>query len=341
VRKAANRIRVTAQLIAAADGSHLWSERYDRELADVFAIQDEIAQAIAAALRVKLRTKPAVLRRHNPKLPAYEAFLRGRHHLFKFTPESWTRGTECFQQAISFDPEWAQPHAELGLAYLLSATNGHRGLREVVHLVRDEAQRALALDPSEPAPQFLLGSLAAMYDYDWGDAAERFRAAMASSSAGPDIHWAYASFYLQPWGRFEEAVGEMEREVERDPLNVSYLAILSSHLNHAEMYDRAIENAQRAIEIDANNWVPYFIVAEAYAYTGRFTEAIAEGERAHRAAPLEQHAHRGAGRRTCLRWGEGPGAGTRPRDGRNASSALGQGRVPPVVLGDRRGRRLV
>jgi serine/threonine-protein kinase len=285
VRKAANRIRVTAQLIAAADGSHLWSERYDRELADVFAIQDEIAQAIAAALLVRLTTKPAALRRHSPKLPAYEAFLRGRHHLFKFTPESWTRGTESFQQAISLDPEWAQPHAELGLAYLMSATNGHRPLRDVVHLIRDEAQRALALDPLEPAPQFLLGSVAAIHDYDWREAEERFRAAMASSSAQPDMHWAYASFYLQAWGRFEEAVAEMEREVERDPLNVAYLAILSSHLNHAERYDQALENSEKAIAIDEGNWVPHFIMAETYAYTGRFAEAIAEGETAHRVAP--------------------------------------------------------
>ena len=112
VRRAGNRIRVTAQLIAAADGRHLWSERYDRELADVFAIQDEIAQAIAAALQMKLTAMPAGQKRYTPTLPAYEAFLRGRHHLFKFTPESWTRGTACLAQAIALDPEWAQPHAE-------------------------------------------------------------------------------------------------------------------------------------------------------------------------------------------------------------------------------------
>ena len=104
MRKAGNRIRVTAQLITAADGSHLWSERYDRELADVFAIQDEIAQAIADALPIKLIGTPAGHRRYTPTLPAYEAFLKGRHHLFKFTPESWARGTECSRKPLRSIP---------------------------------------------------------------------------------------------------------------------------------------------------------------------------------------------------------------------------------------------
>jgi eukaryotic-like serine/threonine-protein kinase len=285
VRRAGNRIRITAQLISAADGSHLWSERYDRELADVFAIQDEIAQAIAAALQMTLTGTPAGLRRHTPTLPAYEALLRGRHHLFKFTPESWTRGTECLTQAIALDPDWAQPHAELGLAYLLAATNGLRLMRDVVQMIRDEAQKALALDPSELAPHALLGSVAAIFDYDWTEADERFRRAIAAPSIGSDIHWCYASFFLQPLGRFQESVAEMQREVECDPLNVSWRAVLAGNLNEAKEYDRAMESAKKAIEIDEHHWLPYYVLAESYAFTGRFAEAIVEAEKAHRALP--------------------------------------------------------
>jgi serine/threonine-protein kinase len=100
VRKAGNRIRVTAQLVAAADGSHIWSERYDREMADVFAIQDEISQAIASALQVRLAAKPAQPR-HTPQLPAYEAVLKGRHHTLKHAPISFVRANECFEQAMA------------------------------------------------------------------------------------------------------------------------------------------------------------------------------------------------------------------------------------------------
>ena len=105
VRRAGNRIRVAAQLINAEDGYHLWSERYDRELADVFAIQDEIAQAIAGALQLKLVGTLADPQ-HRPKLPAYDALLRGRHHLFKLSPETMTRARECFEEAVAFDPAY-------------------------------------------------------------------------------------------------------------------------------------------------------------------------------------------------------------------------------------------
>ena len=112
VRRSGNRIRVTAQLINAQDGYHLWSQRYDREMADIFEVQDEIAAAIAGALQVRLSPKPAG-ERYRPCLPAYEACLRGRHHQFKLTPGSWEKAKECCEQAIALDPKFALAYAEL------------------------------------------------------------------------------------------------------------------------------------------------------------------------------------------------------------------------------------
>src|SRR5579863_2101758 len=111
VRRAGNRIRVTAQLIDAQDGSHLWSERYDRELSDVFAVQDEIAAAIAAALRVKLAVQPSAARHYTPNLASYEAFLKAWHHLPKYTPESMMRAREYLEQATILDPSYAPAHS--------------------------------------------------------------------------------------------------------------------------------------------------------------------------------------------------------------------------------------
>ena len=167
VRKAGSRIRFTAQLIAATDGSHLWSERYDRELADIFAIQDEIAGAIAAALPNRLAPKAAARRRHSPSVSAHEAFLRGRHHLIRFTPESWGQAQPQLERAIALDSSYAEAHSELGTAYLLTATNGIRRLPDVAPLIRAEAQRALALDAEETSPHYLLASVAAANDYEW------------------------------------------------------------------------------------------------------------------------------------------------------------------------------
>ena len=115
VRRAGNRIRVTLQLINAPDGAHLWSERYDREMTDVFAVQDEIAAAVARVLKVKLSTST---REYVPQLAAYEEFLKARHHLQRWTPESAARGRECLERAIVLDPGFALAHSDLGMVLL-------------------------------------------------------------------------------------------------------------------------------------------------------------------------------------------------------------------------------
>ena len=120
MRRAGNRIRVTAQLIHAADGTHLWSQRYDRDMTDVFAVQDEIAAAISRALELKLAAKPTATMRHQPNLPAYEAYLKGRHEMSKGSPDSQTRAQEYFLQAAELDLEWAEPHAQIGFSHLLA-----------------------------------------------------------------------------------------------------------------------------------------------------------------------------------------------------------------------------
>ncbi len=284
VRKAGNRIRVTAQLITATDGSHLWSERYDRDLADIFAIQDDIAQAIAAALEVKLAATPADIRRHTPKLPAYEAVLRGRHHLFKFTPEGWTRARGRFEEAVALDPLYGEPHAESAIAHFLIGTNGVSAFRDVAPRVRAEALRALELDAFEPGPHALLGAIAAAHDYDWQEAAEQFRLAMAATRVLPDTRWAYSSFYLGALGRFQESVTEMERAVEQDPLNVAWRGVLSVCLNHAGMPERALQELLKARDLDEDHWLSRVWLAETLLVLGRLDEARVEAEAAHRIA---------------------------------------------------------
>ena len=281
VRRAGNRIRVTAQLISAADGGTLWSERYDREMADVFAIQDEIASAIAGALRVKISGKA----KYTPDLPAYEAVLRGRFYRQKLTQDAHRRTHECFEQAASLDSGYAAPHAELGLNYLLMSTNGARSLREVTPLIRAEALKALELDPSETNPHALLGAIAATHDYQWAEAARHFEMAMSSASVSAETRWAYASFYLQPLGRFGESVAEMRRAVEEDPLNVSWRAILASHLNLGQMNEQALEEVRKALEIDENHWLAICILGQIYMATGQYAEAAVAAEKAHRMNP--------------------------------------------------------
>jgi TolB-like protein/cytochrome c-type biogenesis protein CcmH/NrfG/predicted Ser/Thr protein kinase len=282
VRKAGTRLRVTAQLITAADGSHLWSERYDRELTDVFAIQDDIATSIAAALKVTLGTG-ALRPRYTPTLPAYEALLRGRHFILSSAVMSQPSARVWLERAMKLDPGYAEPHASMGLSDFLLFMMG-AGSHDVMESIRAAANQALALDPLEPSPHYLLGATAAAFEFDWDKAREHFVIATAGT-ASAEAHWAYASLYLQPLGKFDDAVVHMERAVDRDPLNAMWRGLLASHLVHAERYERAIEEATRAREIDATHLVPYTTLAEAYLTLGRWAEAIDALEAAYRVAP--------------------------------------------------------
>jgi eukaryotic-like serine/threonine-protein kinase len=166
VRKAGNRIRVTAQLINAADGYHLWSQRYDRDLEDVFAVQDEIATAIAGALQVKLSVQPAALRSYRPSLPAYEAFLKARHQSLKLRSESLTRCKEYLEEAIALDPGFALPHCELAFCFRNFTIIGGMPAHASTPKIRAAARRALEIDPSLPEAHAILGLVAAECDYD-------------------------------------------------------------------------------------------------------------------------------------------------------------------------------
>ena len=185
VRKAGDRIRVAAQLITAADGSHLWSERYDRQLADVFAVQDEIAGAITKALSARLSIGEPAGRQHTPTLVAYEAYLKGRHRLWVITPESLQESRDFFQQAIAADPRFAQAYSGLSHYYptlsMFSLMSAHQAMRQM----RANAQRALELDPSLPDAHALLGIVSALYDYDWKESAREFGIAMAREPVPP------------------------------------------------------------------------------------------------------------------------------------------------------------
>ena len=220
VRRSGSRIRVTAQLINASDGYHLWSQRYDREMADLFDLQDEIAQAIASALQVKLSGAPAPFEQHKPSLPAYEALLRARYYFGSFNPSFLPRVKECYEQAIALDPKFALAHCELGNYFLSMAILGTLPADQAMPQVRSHAQQALELDPSFPEGHAMLGLVAGVFDYDWKEAARRFRRAMAGDRVPTLARWLYAAHYLLPTGRPDEAGQQLDLALQEDPLNI-------------------------------------------------------------------------------------------------------------------------
>jgi TolB-like protein len=251
VRKAGNRIRVTAQLIKVADGFHLWSERYDREATDIFGIQDEITQAIAAALRTRLSPKTATLRHHAPNLRAYEAYLKARDEWFKPTPESLARVKESLEHAIELDPKFALAYSLLGGHYTMLANLGIRPAREVIPLARAAEQEALRVEPSLPEAHALLG-VCAGDEYDWSEAKQHWRLAMAREPVSRDVRFWYGNHYLLPIGRLAEAVEEMARGLQEDPLNLLYRHHYAVGLRHAGRPEDAEAELRMVLEIDGN-----------------------------------------------------------------------------------------
>ena len=282
VRRAGARIRVTAQLIHAADGTHLWSQRYDRELADMFAVQDEIAAAIAGALQLKLVPAPE---RRMPSLPAYEAYLRYRYYQWGFTHEASRRSRECLEQALALDPGFALPYVGLADYHFALATVGALPASEAMPKARDLARRALEIDPDLAEAHAMLGIVAGHYDFDWSETERRFRTACAREPISPHLRQWNAFFNLFSIGRGHEARQQVLRVIEEDPLSQMWHFIMSEILHGLGLEDEALVSIHKALDLDPQFWIGWWFQGLLHAVHGRHAEALPCAERAMAGAP--------------------------------------------------------
>jgi TolB-like protein/predicted Ser/Thr protein kinase len=248
VRKIGERVRVSVQLVRGTDGSPFWSERYDRELTDVFGVQDEIAAAITGALTTTL-TGP-VPSSHTPAPAAYEAYLRGRFYQFSFTAEHQARCRQYYEQAIAADPSYARAHHGLALHYFTLAVFHLMPAHDAMRLARAGDTRALELDPDLPEAHAGLGMVAGLYDYDWDEAGRRFARAMRGPSVSSAIRSTYGSFFLWYTNRLGEAIEQLTRAVKEDPLSATARYRLAMVLMAAHRDDEAVAHLHHALEFD-------------------------------------------------------------------------------------------
>ena len=290
VRRAGSRVRVTAQLIDAADGSHLWSQRYDRDLADVFAVQDEIAQAIASALRVKLSGRPAPFEQYKPSLPAYEALLKARHYQGTSRPDSLPRAKECYEQAIALDPKFALAHCEYGIYFLRMAATGALPANQAFPMMRSQAHKALELYPSLPEGDAMLGFVAGCLEYDWKEAERHFRLAMARDPVPVNVRLPYALGYLLITGRPVEALQQIELGLQEDPLNLSLRINRAGCLAAAGRDEEAAEKYREALELNPGIVGALGPLAAYHASRGELDLALVFCEKTYALAPMLPHA---------------------------------------------------
>ena len=285
VRRSGSRLRVNAQLINASDGYHLWSQRYDREMADLFDLQDEIAQAIASALQVTLAGTPAPFMQYKPSLPAYEALLKARHYRGLIRPDLLPRARECFEQAIALDPKFVLAHCEYGIYFMLMVVLGLVAPKEGWSLVRSQAQKALDLEPSLPEGHAMLGAVAGSLEYDWKEAERHFQLAIAHDPVPSNVRL-YYSLHLMKIGRPAEAVQQAELGLQEDPLNPLLLINRASYLAAAGRAEDAAEGYREILELNPSMVLAIFNLAGRHASLGEWDRALPLCEEAYALAPL-------------------------------------------------------
>jgi serine/threonine protein kinase/Flp pilus assembly protein TadD len=250
VRKIGTQLRVTAQLTSTDDGRLLWSQRYDRQLADVFALQDEIAQTIVATLRAKSfgDTPTRKQKRYTESVAAYGLYLRGRHAWNKRTNEGVAEAIDFFQQAIAADPRYALAYTGLSDAYALHVDYRSVPVHEGFAKAREYAERALAIDETVAEAHTSLGWVLFIYEWKWAAAAREFERAIELDHRYATAHQWYAAL-LSARGEMQEALIEAHTAQELDPTSVSARRSLAYIYYYARRYDRARYHASRALTL--------------------------------------------------------------------------------------------
>jgi tetratricopeptide (TPR) repeat protein len=277
VRRSGDRVRVTANLVHARSDRHLWAETYEGRLGDVLTLQSAVAQAVAREIKVAISpaesSRLAIVRSVKPE--AYELYLKGRYHYYKWTPDDFRKSIEYFQKAIEADPDWAPAYAGLATSYGWLWIAGALPPQEALPRFNAALKTALAIDDADPEVRYTLAASAFYYRWDWEEADREFQQALALDPNLVEARFEYA-WFLSAMGRFPAAVAEAQRAVERDPLSVCANRALGDVLFQAHKDDRAIAQVRRTVELEPDNSGARELLTRIYEQRQRYGEAIAE-----------------------------------------------------------------
>ncbi|HEU4469605.1 MAG TPA: adenylate/guanylate cyclase domain-containing protein [Flavisolibacter sp.] len=283
VRKAGNRVRITAQLINAADGYHIWSESYDRNLTDIFEVQDEISGIIANKLRTDLRVSKPVSTARVPSVNvnAYTHYLKGLHFMNKLTPADVRRAIGYFEQAVFVEPGYAQSYAMMACAYSELGSLGQMLPAEAFELVHRYADKALSLDASSAEGYMAKAGAYLYYEWQWDRA---FEALQKSIGLNPALIGAYEmlGFYHIMMGQTALAVQTLEEAARLDPLSPIILQALGNAYIFAERFDDAIAQAEKLLEMDPAMRISIELKAWGIGMRGDWAAALPYFEQVHR-----------------------------------------------------------
>jgi TolB-like protein/Flp pilus assembly protein TadD len=275
VRRAGPRLRIAAQLVNAADGLSLWSETYERELKDVFQVQEDIARSIAGALRLTLgRELDARLAGGGPRnLEAHDLYLRGRFYYIKYTEPDLRRSLALYQQALARDSTYAPAWAGTADAWSALADD-YLPPREAYPKARAAARRAIALDPTLAEAHASLGLVLHQYDWDFAAAEHEYQRAIALNPNAADAYHYYGYVLLSTPARLDSALAVLRRAQSLDPLSAYTLHDLGWVLQLKGHYGEAIEQCRQALELDPHAWLVLDLMGRTLLLAGRPEEAL-------------------------------------------------------------------
>jgi DNA-binding SARP family transcriptional activator len=279
-----DRLVIKTELVSVADGSQLWGESYNRQLADIFVIEEEISREISDKLRLKLTgdEQRRLAKRYTDNLEAYHAYLKGRYYWNKRTDKDVRRGLEYFKQAIDRDPCYALAYAGLADSYIILGMFGLSSLSpgEAFPKAKEAAVKALEIDDTLAEAHASLALALGQHDWDWANAEGEFKRAIELKPTYATAHHWYAFVYLTAMGRLEEAIAEESRAQELEPLSLIISTNLGTLLYLARRYDEATDQYRKAFELDANFTIAHWMLGLVYEQKSMFAESIVEFQKA-------------------------------------------------------------
>ena len=279
IRKSGNKIRISVQFVDTASEEPQWSQDYDREIKDVLEIQSDIARKVAEALREHVLgdIQRSETGKSTKDPDAYINYLHGRQYWNKRTEKDLKKAIEFFERALKIDEDYAMAYTGLADSYAIMAFLEFMAPHNAYPKARDAATKALSLDPQLAEAHTSLGLIHFQYDWDWDGAERELEEAISINPSYAPAHHFYAD-YLKAMGRFDEALGEIQKAQELDPLSLAISIGVGHVLYLSQQYDEAIEQYQRAVDLDPNFMITHIWFGRPYLEKGMYEEAISELE---------------------------------------------------------------
>ena len=278
IRRMGERVRVTAQLVSMRDGSLLWTENFDENFTDIFKLEDSISAQVTRALALKLsgEEQQRLTKRHTDNPEAYRFYLKGRYFWNKRTADGFTRGIAQFKQALEIDSDYALAYAGLADSYKGLAFYNFAAPNETMPQAKEAALRAIAINNKLAEPHASLAHVLTNYDWNWSEAEKEFKLSIELNPDYGSAHQWYAIHYLTARARWDEALQEMKRALDLEPMSLVMNSFMGATLHYAGRTDDAIEQLRKTIEMDPNFAVAHWYLGLAYEQKKMFDEAITE-----------------------------------------------------------------